>query len=64
MSFRIEPDGVYLEEELRQWGLFSEADLKKARQAGELRFKEVRKGKRVYLGRWLLRWLYGPRKAK
>lgn len=56
MPFPIDPNAMYTELELRQAGAFSEYELKKARAQG-LRFKDLGRGSRCYLGRWLLQWL-------
>lgn len=58
MGTTIERDKVYTEYELRIDGLFNEAELKRARASG-LKSKEIRRGKRIYRGSWLIAWMEG-----
>ena len=59
MGFTFEPNRFYGEHELLAPALFTFSELKRARDRGELRFKEVSRGRRTYLGAWLLAWLTG-----
>ena len=52
----FDPERVYSEYEVRTLG-FTEAALKRVHDRGELACKEIGRGRRVYLGRWLLDWL-------
>lgn len=54
----IERDRCYTEREIILELGWTSGDLERARK-NNLRFKELAKGKRVYLGSWLLDWLEG-----
>jgi predicted DNA-binding transcriptional regulator AlpA len=56
---RFDPNAIYTETDLiAAYGL-SFNDLERGRASGELAFKELARGKRVYFGAALLRWLSG-----
>jgi hypothetical protein len=57
MPARIDPEAFYTEFDVRQLGLATESELKRARQSGKLRWKEIGRGHRAYLGSWLIAWL-------
>jgi hypothetical protein len=59
MGVRIDPEAVYTEHEIRQLGLATEAELRRARDSGKLRSFSAGRGHRSYMGRWLLDWLQG-----
>jgi hypothetical protein len=63
MGVRIDPEAVYTEFEIRQLGLATEADLKRARKRGDLKFRDLGRGHRTYLGSWLLAWFTGEESA-
>ena len=56
MGFTFERDRFYSEVELRRDGLLSSTELRRGRKEG-LRFKETKRGRRLYRGSWLLSWL-------
>lgn len=55
---KFDPAGWYTEYLLRLMGI-SETVLRNATRRGKLRFKEVSRGCRIYLGAWLQEWLEG-----
>ncbi len=59
-GIKIDPAAVYTESDVVLYQGFTSAELRRGRAKGELRCKEVVRGKRVYCGRWLLEWLGGP----
>ena len=54
-QFHIDPEAYYDENSLRVQGFDGDA-LRKAREAGELRFKRVGRSV-IYKGEWLRAWL-------
>lgn len=58
MALQIKAEETYREEDLITFHGFTSAELKRGRKEG-LRCKEVGRGKRVYLGQWVLTWLTG-----
>lgn len=58
-GIELDPGRVYREEELIAASVFGSAELRAARDSGKLRANELTRGKRVYLGRWILDWLTG-----
>lgn len=63
MGIRIEPERIYREHELIAECGFSFNELVRARERG-LRFKVLGRGRRAYLGRWLLDWLTRPEEVQ
>lgn len=62
---RIEPDAVYREEDLGAASpALDAAMLARARKRGQLRCREVTRGRRLYLGKWILAWLEGTTDAE
>ena len=55
----INPDRLYQESEVILTLNLTYDQLRRARNKGELRYKEVGRGQRLYLGRWLLEWITG-----
>jgi hypothetical protein len=56
----FKPDSFYHECDLIVQYNLSEFTLARVRKSGALRFKELARGKRLYLGQWLIDWLSRP----
>ncbi len=64
MGIRIDPERIYHEHEVTAHLGIGFNELHRARKRGELRYKELSRGRRTYLGRWLLDWLTGPSEGR
>jgi len=64
VGFAIEAQRWYTEEELRRGGVLTESMLARGRRDGRLKYREPGRGKRLYLGQWLLDWLERPEEAE
>jgi len=58
-TVRLDPEAWYNERVLRILGV-AEKTLRDAVKAGELRCRDLGRGKRLFKGSWLLAWLEGP----
>ena len=57
-GIEIDDNRFYTEDDLRLAG-FTSVQLAKARESGELRFRQIGQRQRFYLGAWLREWLRG-----
>lgn len=57
MELTINREAIYREEDVLLRMGFTFNELARARKSGQLRYRDLGRGRRTYLGSWLLEWL-------